>query len=116
MSDSPFYSLDNQGNLVLRLHVLPRASRDAIDGLHGPRLKVRITAPPVEGRANDHLTRYLAGELGIGSSRIHLIGEHSREKTLRISALSPPERERLLDWCRRRQPGALRDETKKTGS
>jgi uncharacterized protein (TIGR00251 family) len=47
---------------------------------------VRITAPPVEGKANEALIRFLAKELRTSPSRIEIIkGHHSREKTLRIS-------------------------------
>ncbi|MCP6253344.1 DUF167 family protein, partial [Klebsiella pneumoniae] len=44
--------------LVLRLYIQPKASRDSIVGLHGDELKVAITAPPVDGQANAHLTKY----------------------------------------------------------
>ena len=47
-------------DLVLRLYIQPKASRDSLLGLHGDELKVAITAPPVDGKANAHLTKYLA--------------------------------------------------------
>lgn len=73
-------------DLILTMRVQPRASRDALqpDAL---RLRVRITAPPVDGAANAHLQRYLADCFGVAASRVALVrGESSREKVLRIMA------------------------------
>ncbi len=58
--------------LVLRLYIQPKASRDSIVGLHGDELKVAITAPPVDGRANAHLTKYLAKQFRVAKSRSSL--------------------------------------------
>lgn len=72
-------------DLILALHVQPRASRDEISGLHGERLKVRITAPPVDGAANDHLLAFLAKTFGVAKSQVTLLaGESGREKRVRI--------------------------------
>ena len=74
-------------DLVLNLLVQPRASRDELVGVHGSDfLKVRITAPPVEGKANVHLERYLAKVFGVPRSRVLLVGgTSSRRKTFRIN-------------------------------
>jgi uncharacterized protein (TIGR00251 family) len=70
------------------VRVQPRASRDEIVGIQGNHLKIRITAPPVDGKANAHLIQFLAQEFGVPKSRITLIGgESGREKRLQI--LSP---------------------------
>ena len=72
-------------NLVLNIHLQPRASRDEIVGEQGTRLKVRITAPPVEGKANAHLLRFLAKSFGVARSQVVLLsGETSREKRVRV--------------------------------
>jgi uncharacterized protein (TIGR00251 family) len=55
-------------DLILDLHVQPRASRDEIVGVIGDRLKVRITAPPVDGKANQHLIAYLAKQFRVAKS------------------------------------------------
>jgi uncharacterized protein (TIGR00251 family) len=75
-------------NLILHLRVQPRASRDEIIGPHGSdALKVRITAPPVEGQANDHLIRFLAKAFGVSRSQVRLLaGDSSRSKHLSIDA------------------------------
>jgi uncharacterized protein (TIGR00251 family) len=71
--------------LILSVRVQPRASRDEIGEVQAGRLKVRITAPPVDGKANTHLIRFLAEEFGVSRARVELIsGETGREKRLRI--------------------------------
>ena len=83
-------------NLLLNVRVLPRARKDEIVGIQGEWLKVRITAPPLDGKANAHLIRFLAGEFKVRQSQITLIsGQTSREKRLRIH--SPT---RLLPFIR----------------
>lgn len=78
------YHWDNE-DLIIRLHVQPRASRNAFAGEHGDALKVHITAPPVDGKANAHLTRFLAREFGVARGAVELLaGETSRRKTFRI--------------------------------
>jgi uncharacterized protein (TIGR00251 family) len=73
--------------LLLKVQVQPRAKRDELIGPQGGYLKVRITAPPVDGKANDHLRRFLATELGVPPSRVELVaGMNSRLKRLRILA------------------------------
>ena len=75
-----------EGNtLVLAVRVQPRAARDEIVGPLGDALKIRITAPPVEGRANAHLLRFLAEVFQVPQSRITLVsGGSGRSKRLRI--------------------------------
>jgi len=78
--------------------VQPRASKDEVVGIQGQWVKVRITAPPVEGKANTHLIRFLAREFKVKQSQITLIsGQTGREKRLRIHSpcrllpfISPP--------------------------
>lgn len=73
--------------LTLDLQVQPGAARDEIVGAHGDRLKVRITAPPVEGRANRHLIEYLAASFDVPRSRVTLLrGESGRAKTVQIDS------------------------------
>ncbi len=75
--------------LTLALRVQPRASRDEIAGLHGDRLKLRITAPPVDGAANDHLRRYLGELFGVPASRVSLVGGATgRDKLVAIAGVT----------------------------
>jgi uncharacterized protein (TIGR00251 family) len=72
-------------DLVLSLKVQPKASRDELAGPLGDALKVRITAPPVDGKANSHLVRFLAKTFGVPRGNVILeSGEASRTKRIRI--------------------------------
>ena len=72
-------------DLILQVRIQPRASKDQISGLLGDRMKIRITAPPVDGQANAHLIRFLAKEFGVPKSQVILLsGDSSRDKRLRI--------------------------------
>ena len=71
--------------LVLRLYIQPKASRDGIVGLHGDELKVAITAPPGDGQANAHLTKYLAKQFRVAKSQVIIEkGELGRHKQVKI--------------------------------
>ena len=87
----------NQAAIFLKIHLLPRASRDEICGLHGDAIKIRVTAPPVEGKANQALQRFIAEKLNLSSSQVEIIaGQHSREKLLQITGISRAEVEKAL--------------------
>ena len=71
--------------LVLRLYIQPKASRDSIVGLHGDEVKVAITAPPIDGKANAHLVKYLAKQFKVAKSQVLLEkGELGRHKQIKI--------------------------------
>ena len=75
-----------EGVITLALRVQPRASRDEITGLHGDSLKVRITAPPVDGAANEHLLRFIARLFGVAPAQVRLLrGETGRDKLVAVS-------------------------------
>ncbi len=74
-----------QKDLILQARIQPRARRDELTGVSGDRLRIRITAPPVDGKANTHLVRFLAKLFGVSKSMVTLLhGETSRDKCLRI--------------------------------
>ncbi|MES9857630.1 MAG: DUF167 family protein [Sedimenticola sp.] len=74
-------------DLLLQLRVQPRASKDQLVAPHGDSYKVRITAPPVDGKANAHLIRFLAKSFNVKRTDVTLIsGECSRNKCFRIHA------------------------------
>jgi len=84
---------------LLRVRVQPRASRAAIGtwGEDGT-LTVRVTAPPVEGRANAAVGALLATALGVPVSAVRVVhGEHGRDKLVRVTGLSPAEIRRKLE-------------------
>ena len=86
------------GGVTFAVRVVPRASKNAIAGIHGDALKIRVTAPPVEGRANEALVAFLAKRLGVRKSQVEIVaGAASRRKLFRVIALSLEEvEERLL--------------------
>jgi len=72
---------------VLALHVQPGARKTAIAGEHGQRLKVTLRAPPVDGKANEELLRFLGKELALPRSAVRLVsGQASRDKAVAIES------------------------------
>jgi uncharacterized protein (TIGR00251 family) len=84
--------------VYLSIQVAPRASRNEVQGLHNDALKIRLTAPPVDGKANKALTRFLSKTLRVPSSSISIqSGETGRKKVLTITGISAADiTERLL--------------------
>ena len=102
MSDPAFsaWRREDGDDLVLMLHVQPGAKRTEVAGIHGEgaaaRLKVRLAAPPVEGKANAELLRFLASVFGVPRRAVQLLrGESSRQKTVRVTR---PARRPDRDW------------------
>ncbi len=76
-------------DVILRLHVTPRGSRNEITGWRDDVLCIKITAPPVEGAANAAIVKFVAGRLAVRKSQVELVsGDKSREKTLKITGLT----------------------------
>jgi uncharacterized protein (TIGR00251 family) len=72
---------------LIDVHAQPGAKRSEISGLHGERLKVRIAAPAVDGRANEALERYLAERLGVPRGAVRVVkGDRSRDKRVAVDA------------------------------
>ena len=89
---------DHPDGCVLALHVVPNARRDGPDGLHGDALKLRLRAPPVDGKANEALVRLLARLCALPRSRVILIaGETAREKRVLLAGLAAADAARLLE-------------------
>ena len=75
---------DDQG-VTLRLHIQPGAKKTEVVGLHGEALKIRLAAPPVDGKANACLIAFLSDQLGVARAAISLVsGDTSRAKRVRI--------------------------------
>ena len=82
---------------VLRVRVTPRSAKDAVEAFAGEVLRVRLKAPPVEGKANRALVDVLAERLDVARGAIEIVtGESARLKTLRIVGLSDAELRRRL--------------------
>ncbi len=86
-----------EGGVTFAVQAVPRASKDEIVGIHGDALKVRLSAPPVEGRANEALISFLAKRLGVRKSQVEIVaGATSRHKMIRVMGLSLQEAEERL--------------------
>lgn len=86
------------GGVAVDILVQPRASRSRIGPLHGDRLKVAVTAPPVEGAANQAVIALFARRLRLPRRAIEVIaGAGSRRKTIAIAGASAEAIERLID-------------------
>ncbi len=85
------------GCLTLSLHIQPGAKKTEIAGLHGNTLKIRLAAPPVDGKANECLVAFLAKELEVPQAQVELAsGATSRRKRLRIIGASAEAIARFL--------------------
>lgn len=74
----------------LKVHLTPKASKEGVGGLYGDALKVRVKAPPVEGKANEAMVKLMARTLGVSRKSIELVsGQRSRIKIIRVKGLSP---------------------------
>lgn len=84
-------------DVVLTLHIQPGAKQTEVAGLHGEALKIRLAAPPVDGKANDCLIGFIAKALGVAKSRIALVGgASSRAKRVRVEGLDAESVRRKL--------------------
>lgn len=82
---TPWLRREASGSLVLSLHVQPGARKTEIVGLHGEALKIRLAAPPVDGKANASLIEFLAERLEVPRTQVELVsGAASRLKRLRV--------------------------------
>ncbi len=83
-------------DILLKVYLQPKSSRNEIRGPYRDGIKIKVTSPPIEGKANEALIKFLAKQLKISPASIEILkGHHSREKTLKISGLAPQE---LLDF------------------
>jgi|SRR4051794_19733521 uncharacterized protein (TIGR00251 family) len=80
---------DTAAGATFSIRVHPRAKKNAITGLIGDALKVALTAPPVEGKANEACMRFLADLLQVPRASISIAaGESARNKVIRVAGLS----------------------------
>jgi uncharacterized protein (TIGR00251 family) len=91
LPDLPFLRTEKNGDVLVDVHVVPNAAQTQAVGLHGEAgqqaLRLRLQAPPVDGKANQALVKWLAGCLGVPPRAVTLArGETSRRKQLRVSA------------------------------
>jgi uncharacterized protein (TIGR00251 family) len=93
---SDWYRMTGDGRTTLTLHIQPGAKKSEFAGLHGDALKVRLAAPPVDGKANEALLRFMAEALGIPKSAVNLkSGQASRRKVLEVAGTTAEAVNRL---------------------
>jgi uncharacterized protein len=79
---------ESNGRVRFSVRVQPRASRSEIAGVYGDALKIRLTAPPVDGAANEELVMFLAGIFAVPRRAIRILtGESSRSKVVEIEGI-----------------------------
>ena len=79
--------LERAGGVLLRVAVTPNSRRTRVDGLHDGALRLRVAAPPLEGRANDELVAWLAHELRVPRRSVRVArGATARRKGIEIDA------------------------------
>ncbi|MEW5723382.1 MAG: DUF167 domain-containing protein [Thermodesulfobacteriota bacterium] len=97
--ESFFLTKDGLG-VRFKVHLTPRAARNELAGVHGDALKIRLKAPPVEGRANAALVKFVAAALGLPQGAVEIVGGwSSRSKTVRVEGLGPDEVAARLADC-----------------
>jgi len=85
------------GRATLTLHIQPGAKKTEVAGTHGDALKIRLAAPPVDGKANAALIDFVADRLGLTKAAVSLkSGQTSRRKILEITAAPDDTAQRLI--------------------
>lgn len=88
---------EKNGSLIFNVKVVPRASQSGIVGEYDGNLRVRISAPPVDGGANRELIRLLATHLGVAKSNIEIVAGHmSKTKQIRIDGVTAVQTRNLI--------------------
>jgi uncharacterized protein (TIGR00251 family) len=88
---------EQSGGVTIPIRAVPRAARDALDGVAEGALRVRLVAPPVEGAANKALIAFLTEVLGVPKRDIAIAtGERGRRKLVRVAGLNADEVRRRL--------------------
>lgn len=88
----PYLTACKDGTVLVSVHVQPKASRNAVTGLHDGCLKLSVTTPPVDGKANTAVAAFLAQILGVARRDVRLhSGQTSRRKVFQISGITMEE-------------------------
>lgn len=77
-------------DVILTLHIQPGAKKTEVAGPHGDALKIRLAAPPVDGKANAALLAFVATKVGVGRTAVALVsGQTARAKRVRVAGVTP---------------------------
>jgi uncharacterized protein (TIGR00251 family) len=90
-------SKDSPAGVTLTVRIQPRASKNEVVRLENGGLKIRLTAPPVDGAANEALVKFLADQFSVTRSQVEIVSGHTgRDKIVRISGMNSDDAESLL--------------------
>jgi hypothetical protein len=93
----PYLTVQENQQTILALYVQPKSSRTRVTGRHDGSLKLTITAPPVEGKANTQITTFLAKLFKIPKSSVTLVSGHQgRHKRVAVTGIKPAEIREIL--------------------
>jgi len=80
---------ESADGVTFKVRVQPRASNTELAGEYGDAVKIRIAAPPVDGKANDECRRFIARLIGVPAARVDIVsGDTHRDKLIRVSGVS----------------------------
>ena len=95
---SPPQDRGPEASATFSVRIQPRASKNEVLRMEDGGLKIRLTAPPVDGGANEALVKFLADRLGVAKSRVEIVSGHtSREKIVKISGISQEQVDTVLN-------------------
>ncbi len=81
-------TISKKGDILLKVKVHPNSSKSGIDGVYGDCIKIKLNSPPVEGKANGELLKYLSKFLKVPKSKLEIVsGEKGRTKIIKISGI-----------------------------
>lgn len=88
---------ESNGSVSFQVRVVPRANKSEIVGVEGDSLKVRLKAPPVEGKANEALVKFIAERLAVSKSQVEILSGHaSRTKVVRVRGIQADHLQTLI--------------------
>ena len=91
---------ETAANVAFLVQVVPRSSQCKLVGFQGDLLKIKITAPPVDGRANEECIRFLADLFKVKKDQVHITGGlKAKKKAIAINGLTKKEVEAVLSAC-----------------
>lgn len=84
--------------MVVDILVQPRASKSRFGPVHGDRIKVFVTSPPIDGEANKAVVALLSKLLGVAKRDVHITqGQQSRRKTVRVSGVTEAQIQEAIE-------------------
>ena len=91
------YIKETEHGVIFHIHVVPRSAKCEVAGIQGDALKLRITAPPVEGQANTECIRFLSDILGVRKKQVTILSGHkSKKKKVAIEGIRRKDIEALI--------------------